>query len=64
MIAETPWERVGPGIVFVPVTEDASKSVKNRLHIDPAPHVSQDREAEIERLLQLGAGRLDVGQPR
>jgi hypothetical protein len=57
----TPWERVGPGMVFVPVPE--GKSVKNRLHIDLAPHTSQDRDAEIARLERLGATRVDVGQP-
>jgi hypothetical protein len=39
------------------------KSVKNRLHLDLAPHTSQDRKAEIERLERLGARRVDVGQP-
>ena len=61
VIAQTPWERVGPGMVFVPVPE--GKSVKNRLHVDLAPHVGQDRDAEIERLERLGATRLEVGQP-
>lgn len=60
VIAETPWERVPPGLVFVPVQE--GKTVKNRLHIDLAPHTSDDREAEIERLLAMGATRVDVGQ--
>jgi predicted enzyme related to lactoylglutathione lyase len=57
---ETPWERQSPGMVFVPVAE--GKTVKNRLHIDLAPHTSQDRDAEIERLEKLGATRVDVGQ--
>src|SRR5262245_13856702 len=35
------WERIGPGMVFVPVPE--GKTVKNRLHLDFAPHTSQDR---------------------
>lgn len=48
VIRETPWERVGPGMVFVPVAE--GKPIKNRLHIDLAPHISQNRDAEIERL--------------
>ena len=52
LIAETPWERVGPGMAFVAVSE--GKSVKNRLHIDLAPHTSQDRDAEINRLERLG----------
>jgi predicted enzyme related to lactoylglutathione lyase len=58
---DTPWEKVGPGMVFVPVPE--GKTVKNRLHLDFAPHTSQDRDAEIARLLELGATRADVGQP-
>lgn len=57
----TPWEEVGPGLVFVRVAEH--KQVKNRLHLDLAPHLSDDRDAEIERLLGLGATRADVGQP-
>lgn len=60
LIEQTPWEQVGPGMVFVPVPE--GKSIKNRLHIDLAPHLSQDRDAEIERLELLGARRMDVGQ--
>lgn len=54
------WMRRGQGLVFVPVPE--GKQVKNRLHIDLAPHTSQDRDAEIQRLLDLGASRVDVGQ--
>jgi catechol 2,3-dioxygenase-like lactoylglutathione lyase family enzyme len=56
----TNWMRRGQGLVFVPVPE--GKQVKNRLHIDLAPHTSQDREAEIQRLLDLGASKVDVGQ--
>lgn len=54
------WMRRGQGLVFVPVPE--GKQVKNRLHIDLAPHTSQDRDAEIQRLLDLGATRADAGQ--
>ena len=54
------WMAHGQGLVFVPVPE--GKTVKNRLHIDLAPHTSQDRDAEIGRLLGLGASRVDVGQ--
>ncbi len=36
--------------------------VKNRLHIDLAPHTSDDRDAEIARLIERGASRVDVGQ--
>ena len=48
------------GMVFVPVPE--GKTVKNRLHIDLAPHTTQDRDAEIEALLARGATRVDIGQ--
>lgn len=54
------FEQVPPGLVFVPV--EHAKEGKNRLHLDFAPHTSQDREAEIERLVGLGARRIDVGQ--
>jgi hypothetical protein len=60
-VRTTPWEQVGPGMVFVPVGED--KSIKNRLHLDLAPHTSDDRDAEIAALLERGARRVDVGQP-
>ena len=46
-----------PQLVFVPVPE--GKTVKNRLHIDLNP---DDQEAEVERLLGIGATRADVGQ--
>jgi len=58
--AELSWERTPPGLVFVPVPE--GKTVKNRLHIDLAPHTDDDREAEIARLLDMGATRVDIGQ--
>ena len=54
------WMSAGQGMVFVRVPEE--KSVKNRLHIDLAPHTSQNRDEEITRLLQMGATRADVGQ--
>src|SRR3990170_2900457 len=60
LAASLPWDRVPPGLVFVPVAD--GKSVKNRLHIDLAPHTSDDRDAEIARLLAMGATRVDVGQ--
>jgi len=46
-----------PGIIFVPVPEP--KTLKNRLHIDLNP---DNQEAEVARLLALGAKRVDVGQ--
>ncbi len=59
-VRTTPWEQIGPGLVFVPVRE--GKTVKNRLHLDLAPHTSDDRDAEIARLVERGAKRADVGQ--
>jgi hypothetical protein len=47
-----------PGLCFVPVPED--KKIKNRLHIDLDP---DDLDAEVDRLIALGARRADVGQP-
>jgi hypothetical protein len=43
----------------MPVTD--RKVVKNRLHLD-LTSTAEDREAEIERILALGARRADVGQ--
>ncbi|WP_406394054.1 VOC family protein [Streptomyces sp. NBC_00887] len=47
------------GICFMPVAD--RKVVKNRLHLDLTSG-AKDREAEIERVLALGARRVDVGQ--
>jgi hypothetical protein len=46
-----------PGLLFVPVSN--RKSMKNRLHLDFRP---DDRDVEVDRLLSLGARRVDVGQ--
>jgi hypothetical protein len=46
-----------PGILFVSVPEE--KTAKNRLHFDFRP---DDRDAEVNRLLALGATRADIGQ--
>lgn len=48
-----------PVLVFVPVPEE--KSGKNRVHIDVSP-TDRSRDEEVERLLELGATRADVGQ--
>lgn len=40
---------------------DRPKVAKNRLHLDIKP-VSRDQEAELGRLLSLGARQADVGQ--
>jgi predicted enzyme related to lactoylglutathione lyase len=38
------------------------KPAKNRLHLDVAPPVDGDQHAEVERLVGLGATRVDIGQ--
>ena len=40
----------------------AAKTVKNRLHFDVAPGAGDDQEAEVARLVALGARRIDIGQ--
>jgi predicted enzyme related to lactoylglutathione lyase len=52
-------ESASVGICFMPVTD--VKTVKNRLHLDLTPG-PDDRDAEIERILALGARRVDIGQ--
>jgi predicted enzyme related to lactoylglutathione lyase len=47
------------GLCFMPTTE--RRSTKNRVHLDLTTSV-EDREAEIERILALGARRVDIGQ--
>jgi hypothetical protein len=46
-----------PGILFLSVPEQ--KTTKNRLHLDFRP---DDQDAEVNRLLALGATRADIGQ--
>lgn len=46
-----------PRILFFEVHDE--KVVKNRLHLDLRP---DDQEAEVERLLSLGATKVDIGQ--
>jgi Glyoxalase-like domain len=45
--------------VFQHVAE--GKTVKNRLHIDVNP-IDRTQEAEVERLIALGARHVDIGQ--
>ena len=52
-------ENAPVGICFMPVTDQ--KIVKNRVHLDITTE-AQDRDQEIDRLLGLGAQRVDVGQ--
>jgi predicted enzyme related to lactoylglutathione lyase len=48
------------GLCFMPAGE-SRKTVKNRVHLDLTT-TAEDREAEIERLIGLGARRVDIGQ--
>jgi predicted enzyme related to lactoylglutathione lyase len=52
-------ENAPVGMCFMPVTEP--KRVKNRVHLDLTSS-AQDRDQEIERLVALGARRVDIGQ--
>jgi predicted enzyme related to lactoylglutathione lyase len=53
----SPAVDVAPDILFVKVPD--RKTVKNRLHLDLRP---KDQGAEVERILALGATRVDIGQ--
>jgi hypothetical protein len=47
----------GPPWLFLAVPDD--KVVKNRLHLDFTP---DDQQAEVDRLIDLGARHVDIGQ--
>jgi hypothetical protein len=51
--SSTPW-------LFLKVPD--VKTVKNRLHADLRPPNGSDQATELERLLALGATRVDIGQ--
>jgi predicted enzyme related to lactoylglutathione lyase len=58
-----PADDAAVGICFMPSPDD--KVVKNRVHLDlnPGAHANADeREAEIQRVIALGARRVDIGQ--
>ncbi len=40
----------------------APKTGKNRMHFDVAPPADGDQQAEVDRLVSLGAKRIDIGQ--
>jgi Glyoxalase-like domain len=52
-----PGEHASPVLYFTRTGE--AKVGKNRLHIDLTP---DDRDAEVERLLDMGARHVDIGQ--
>jgi predicted enzyme related to lactoylglutathione lyase len=47
----------GPDWLFLAVPE--GKTIKNRIHFDLTP---DDQQAEVERVVGLGARRVDIGQ--
>lgn len=52
-------ESSGPRLLFLDVPDE--KVVKNRVHIDVNP-VDRDQAEEVERVIGLGARRIDIGQ--
>lgn len=56
-VVVTPPPGQGPPWLFLGVPDD--KAVKNRLHLDFTP---DDQQAEVERVLALGATHVDIGQ--
>jgi len=50
----------GPFITFGPPA--IAKHAKGRVHLDLAPQIDDDHASEVERLLALGARRVDIGQ--
>jgi predicted enzyme related to lactoylglutathione lyase len=54
----SPAVHLAPEILFGRVSD--AKTVKNRLHFDLRPG---DQDAEVDRLIELGAMRVDIGQP-
>jgi hypothetical protein len=68
-VRATPWERRGPGLVFVKVPESNVPEVRvgkppgQRIHLDLHHGFDDDaRAAEVERLIGLGAVKLWDGE--
>lgn len=53
----SPQDGVAPDLLFLRVPDPTPG--KNRVHIDLRP---DDQDAEVERLISLGAKRVDIGQ--
>ena len=49
----------GAGVNWIFIAVPDEKVVKNRIHLDFRP---DDQQAEVDRVLTLGARRVDVGQ--
>jgi catechol 2,3-dioxygenase-like lactoylglutathione lyase family enzyme len=56
MLSDAPQS---PALAFVLVPEE--KILKNRVHIDLTP-IDCSQEEEVQRLVELGAHRIDIGQ--
>jgi predicted enzyme related to lactoylglutathione lyase len=56
-VALSPPAGSGPPWLFIRV--DDKRIVKNRIHLDFRP---DDQRAEVERLLNMGARHVDIGQ--
>ncbi|MGR8009169.1 VOC family protein [Streptomyces hypolithicus] len=54
---------VAPQLVFARSESAKGPDRKNRLHLDVCP-IDRGQDAEVERLLALGARRIDVGAPK
>jgi predicted enzyme related to lactoylglutathione lyase len=52
-----PRDKSGNALLFIKVPDD--KKAKNRIHLDLNP---TDQAAEVERVKQLGATEVDIGQ--
>ncbi len=50
----------GPTVLVIR-TPDGPKTTKNRLHLD-VNATDRDQDAEVERIIALGATRVDIGQ--
>ncbi|WP_456824180.1 VOC family protein [Cellulomonas sp. P5_E12] len=59
-VAIGPADGGSTGWLFLKVPD--VKTVKNRLHPDLRPPNGSDQATELERLLSLGATRVDIGQ--
>jgi Glyoxalase-like domain len=57
--AQVRERQMPPTMLFIRVPE--GKAVKNRLHVDVSP-IDRTRAEEVERLIDLGARRVDIGQ--
>ena len=55
-------DRRGTGPLLELIATNEPHRVKSRWHLDVRPDASADRDAEVERLLGLGATRVEIGQ--